>query len=56
LLVYGIVTDGKLWEVGKLVDVVFTKNVERYTVDHLARLFGVLHFIFSAAFAELAAV
>ena len=46
--VYGIVTDGKLWEFGKLVENTFTKNIESYTVDHLPKLFGVLNFIFRA--------
>ncbi|MGH9841339.1 MAG: hypothetical protein ACREEM_21505, partial [Blastocatellia bacterium] len=49
LVVYGIVTDGKLWEFGKLREEVFTKNTESYTVDHLARLFGALNYIFQAA-------
>ena len=47
--VYGIVTDGKLWEFGKLRSLTFVKNSESYTVDHLARLFGGLNFIFQAA-------
>lgn len=46
--VYGIVTDGKLWEFGKLQGDTFTKNIEGVTVDQLARLFGALHFIFEA--------
>ena len=46
--VYGIVTDGKLWEFGKLVESTFTKNIEGYTVDHLPKLFGVLNFILHA--------
>jgi len=46
--VYGIVTDGELWKFGKLVGNVFTSNIEGYTVSNLARLFGVLNFIFQA--------
>ena len=46
--IYGIVTDGKLWEFGKLFHEEFTKNIEGYTVDHLLDLFGVLHFIFQS--------
>ena len=48
LAVYGIVTDGKLWEFGKLLGDTFTKNTEGFTVDNLARLFGVLNFIFQS--------
>ena len=47
--VYGIVTDGKLWEFGKLRADRFIKNTEGYTVDHLPVLFGVLHEVFQAA-------
>lgn len=47
--VYGIVTDGKLWEFGRLQADRFTKNSESFTVDQLARLFGALHFIFQSA-------
>ena len=48
-VVYGIVTDGKHWEFGKLQATTFVKNIESYSVDHLAELFGVLNFIFQAA-------
>lgn len=47
--VFGIVTDGKLWEFGRLQEDLFTKNIESFTVDHLARLFGALHFVFQSA-------
>jgi hypothetical protein len=53
LALYGIVTDGKLWEMGKLINSVFTKNVESFTVDHLAHLFGALHFVFAASATNL---
>lgn len=46
--VYGIVTDGKWWEFGKLKEDVFTKHKESYSVDHLANLFGALQAIFQA--------
>lgn len=44
--IYGIVTDGKLWECGFLQDSLFTKNSVSFTVDDLPRLFGVLHMVF----------
>ncbi|OQX23169.1 MAG: hypothetical protein BWK80_27390 [Desulfobacteraceae bacterium IS3] len=47
--VYGIVTDGKLWEFGRLTKNIFIKNKEGYTVHHLTRLFGALDFVFSSA-------
>jgi len=48
-VVYGIVTDGKRWEIGKLVCNQFVQNAVGYTVEHLSRLFGALQVIFSAA-------
>ncbi|MCP4103962.1 MAG: hypothetical protein GY749_00255 [Desulfobacteraceae bacterium] len=47
--VYGIVTDGKLWEFGKLTKNMFIKNTEGYTIHHLARLFSVLNHIFQSS-------
>ena len=46
LPVYGIVTDGKLWEFGKLFKKEFTKNIEVFTVTKLPLLFGALKFVF----------
>uniref|UniRef100_UPI004055F1B2 hypothetical protein n=1 Tax=Candidatus Electronema sp. TaxID=2698783 RepID=UPI004055F1B2 len=40
--VYGVVTDGNLWQFGRLRQDVFTKNAENFTVDRLARLYGAL--------------
>lgn len=47
--VYGIVTDGKVWEFGRLVANRFTKQEHAVTIDALARLFGILHTIFQIA-------
>nr|VFK12396.1 MAG: hypothetical protein BECKLPF1236B_GA0070989_103424 [Candidatus Kentron sp. LPFa] len=49
MIVHGIVTDGKLWEFGKLTESVFTKNTDSVTVTELSRLFGCLNFIFHQA-------
>lgn len=46
LPVYGIVTDGRFWEFGKLAGNDFFQNAEAYSIDNLPRLFGALHFIF----------
>ena len=43
--VYGIVTDGNLWQFGRLRQEIFTKNTENFTVDHIARLYGALEFL-----------
>ncbi len=44
--VYGIVTDGKRWEFGKLVNKLFVENSESYNVDHVTYLFGALYTLF----------
>jgi hypothetical protein len=49
LPVYGIVTDGRLWEFGKLTENVFTKNITGFTIDELIALFGALDFVFQQA-------
>ncbi len=50
--VYGIVTDGKRWDFGKLVNKVFVENSESYHIDHVASLFGALHGLFHLATTE----
>lgn len=54
--VHGIVTDGRLWEFGKLTADMFVKNITGYTVDHLPQLFGALHFVMQLSTAALAAI
>ena len=48
IAVQGIVTDGELWKVGKLMGDTFTSNIEGYTVSNLPRLFGAINYIFQA--------
>jgi hypothetical protein len=43
--VYGIVTDGNLWQFGKLFADIFTKNMENFTIDKLPRLYGALEYL-----------
>jgi len=49
LSVYGIVTDGKYWEFGKLTDKLFIKNIDSFVIDDLLELFGALNYIFTLA-------
>ncbi|MEN8217719.1 MAG: hypothetical protein ABFS56_15395 [Pseudomonadota bacterium] len=49
LSVYGIVTDGKYWEFGKLTDKLFNKNIDSFVIDDLFELFGALNYIFTLA-------
>jgi hypothetical protein len=43
--VHGIVTDGNLWQFGKLEKELFVKNLENYTIDKLSCLYGALNYI-----------
>jgi hypothetical protein len=52
--VYGIVTDGKLWEFGRLEQQIFTKNIASYIVTDLEVLFAVLNGFFDLATKNLA--
>ena len=54
--VHGIVTDGKLWEFGKLTADIFVKNITGYTVDHLPQLFGALHCVLQSSTAAMASL
>ncbi|MGD1704462.1 hypothetical protein [Dapis sp. BLCC M229] len=40
--VYGIVTDGNLWQFGKLVTDNFIKDTGNFTIDNLPRVYGAL--------------
>lgn len=54
--VYGVVTDGRRWEFGKLTESVFVKNRDAYSLDQITQLFGALHELFSLATNENGAV
>jgi len=43
--VYGVVTDGNLWQFGRLIADIFTQNSENYTIDKLSRLYGALEYL-----------
>ena len=47
--VYGIVTDGKLWEFGRLVGDAFTRNITPFWLANFPVLFGALDAVFKAA-------
>jgi len=52
-LVFGVVSNGKMWEFGSLEDNLFTKNVKYYTLESLSNLMGALHFIFSKSISQI---
>ncbi len=43
--VYGIVTDGNLWQFGRLVSNTFTKNTTNFTIDNISKLYGALEYL-----------
>ena len=46
--VYGIVTDGVMWQFGKLVGDVFTENLTPFSLGDMPRLFGAIDTVFKA--------
>ena len=47
--VYGIVTDGVMWQFGKLAGNTFTENITPFSLGDLPRLFGAIDAVFKAA-------
>ncbi|MCG8624348.1 MAG: hypothetical protein MJE68_20435, partial [Proteobacteria bacterium] len=47
--VYGIVSDGTLWQIGHLVNETFIQNRTSFSVDNLPVLFGAIDAVFKAA-------
>jgi hypothetical protein len=45
--VYGVVTDGNLWQFGYLCTDLFTKDNQNYTIDKLNALYGALEYLAS---------
>ncbi len=43
--VYGIVTDGNLWQFGCLNADLFTKDEKNYTIDNIQELYGALEYL-----------
>jgi len=49
LAVYGIVTDGEVWQFGRLLGSVFSKNITRVTIDNLNNVYGAVFNIIELA-------
>ena len=49
LPVHGIVTDGILWQFGRLVEDAFTRNRTNFSLDNLSILFGAVDSVFKAS-------
>jgi hypothetical protein len=50
---YGIVSNGKLWEFGMLQVNDFTKNITNYILDDLETLMGAINFVFAESVAQI---
>jgi len=46
--VYGIVTDGTLWQFGRLIGDTFTQNRTDFTLANLPTLFGAVDSVFKS--------
>jgi len=44
--IFGIVSNGKVWEFGQLCDRAFTKNIKSYTIYNLDELFNTINYVF----------
>ena len=53
LMLYGIATNGRSWEFGKLVGTTFTRDPRPFTWTEVEILCGVLHFVFEQCRAQV---
>lgn len=53
LTLYGIATNGRFWEFGKLEGATFTRDTQAFVWSRLEELCGVLHFVFEQCQAQL---
>ncbi|MDY7005304.1 MAG: hypothetical protein SWX82_15565 [Cyanobacteriota bacterium] len=51
--IFGIVSNGKLWEFSKLKGDVFTRNIASYNIEYLEKLFAVLNYVFQQCLLQL---
>jgi hypothetical protein len=54
--IYGIVSNGQLWQFGKLQNNRFTKNFVAYTIYNLEQLLAALNYVFRQCELELEAM
>jgi hypothetical protein len=50
---FGIVSNGKLWEFGVLQKEMFTKNIKYYVLENIEELMSAIHFLFAESAAQL---
>jgi len=50
---FGIVSNGKLWEFAQLENTIFTKHTQSYLLDNLEQLIGIVNSIFEQTVAQI---
>ncbi len=53
ITIFGIVSNGKDWEFGKLEEKLFTQNKTRYFIQDLERLFAAVNYVFHQSNVQL---
>ena len=53
LIIYGIVSNGKIWQFAKLAETTFTKNQNFYSIQELDQLFAIINYIFKECETQL---
>jgi len=51
--IFGIVSNGKLWQFGNLKADIFTKNTTFYIIQELDKLFAAVNYIFQQCESQL---
>ncbi|MGK7872652.1 MAG: hypothetical protein AB4426_04865 [Xenococcaceae cyanobacterium] len=51
--IFGIVSNGQLWQFGKLKANLYTKEIKSYTISDLERLYAAINYVFSQCELEL---
>ncbi|NES05457.1 MAG: hypothetical protein F6K22_23160 [Okeania sp. SIO2F4] len=51
--IFGIVSNGQVWQFGKLKGDVFTRNIASYSIEYLDKLFAVVNYVFQQCLLQL---
>jgi hypothetical protein len=52
-MIYGIVSNGKIWQFGNLAGETFTQNKDFYNIQQLDQLFAIINYIFKQCETQL---
>lgn len=53
VIIFGIVSNGTLWQFGKLEETVFTRNITYYSIQELDKLFAAVNYVFQECEVQL---